>query len=124
MYSRAISQGDPQSQKNQSSINLYDVNLKTNRAIVGRGVNTVTTQILGQAVEFGGDSDLVQAAPGDGQLVDYQLEQVENLKKLKELMQISATASLGLGIFALRDRSTYSAPPMLQSMKISSSSMC
>ena len=72
MYSRAISQGDPQSQKNQSSINLYDVNLKTNRAIVGRGVNTVTTQILGQAVEFGGDSDLVQAAPGDGQLVDYQ----------------------------------------------------
>ncbi len=102
MYSRAISQGDPQSQKNQSSINLYDVDLKTNRAIVGRGVNTVTTQILGQAVEFGGDSDLVQAAPGDGQLVDYQLEQVESLEKLKELMQISATASLGLGIFGAK----------------------
>lgn len=73
--------------------------INTDTLLIGQGFNTVTGEQGGAAVKYSGEKDLVRVGGENGVKVNYRYETFESLQTLRNKLNISATASLGLGVF-------------------------
>lgn len=80
---------------------VVDTDIATDRLRVGQGFNSVTgSQGILNSVKFDGPEDLDTLTSGVGQNVRFTLKSITSYEELTRELRISASASLGVGIYS------------------------
>ncbi|WP_375428097.1 hypothetical protein [uncultured Sphingomonas sp.] len=82
-------------------VGKLEMDVLTDRLMIGQGFNTaLAEQGMLNSVEYSGTGSLTEVAGVKGQDVEYVLSAVTNYSELKKALNISAAASLGIGIYS------------------------
>ena len=78
-----------------------DMEVATDRLLPGQGFNAITgEQGIVNCIKYDGESDLTTVSSGQGQTVPYHLTAIDNFEELRSELNISAAATLGIGIYS------------------------
>lgn len=66
----------------------------------GQGFNSISASQGGQAVEYNGSESLAPVLDVDGFTTSFNLRRIESLQQMKDQLNISASASVGVGVYS------------------------